>query len=193
VGSHSAGAASRLPARRRPVRLLGGHTFPHRRRQHSCAGHCGRPAAAGPSPVGQITASTGSTTPSAAAECINLAAGAAVKAAATAAHRQYTHLVHIQPVPGDFYYGACGGIQYAATDFEAAPGAGPPESVGLQDDGAAMQYFLRPPGGGWRHVDSDGFPRDPRGCAAITTIPSPLAVIWHGCPSNRFQPAVGQG
>jgi hypothetical protein len=131
--------------------------------------------------AGTGTVATGSSGGSGSA-CRNLAASATIKQAVTAAHRAYSHLVHIQPEPGAFYYGSCAGVQYAGVVFQAGPGAGQAEAVGLQDDGSAMQYYQAQAGTPWRHVASDSLPRDPRGCAAIGALPAALSTLWAGCP-----------
>jgi hypothetical protein len=123
------------------------------------------------------------------ASCRNLLATSTVKQAVTLAQRAYSHLVHIQPEPGAFYYGACAGVQYAAVVFEAGPGAGHAEAVGLQDDGSAMQYYRAQTGAPWQNVASDSLPRDPRGCAAIGDLPAALSTLWAGCPLPGSGPA----
>ncbi|WP_443046839.1 hypothetical protein [Streptomyces sp. NBC_00267] len=45
----------------------------------------------------------------------------------------------------------------------------------------AEKYFTRAEGGAWTFVAGDGFPRDPRGCAAVQEIPAPLAALWGDC------------
>ncbi|WP_157880920.1 hypothetical protein [Streptomyces griseoruber] len=47
-----------------------------------------------------------------------------------------------------------------------------------------MKYFVDRPGAGWSYVASNGFPADPRGCAAITQIPARLAALWNDCRST---------
>jgi hypothetical protein len=121
--------------------------------------------------------------------CRNLLATSTVKQAVTLAHRAYSHLVHIQPEPGAFYYGACAGVQYAAVVFQAGPGAGHAEAVGLQDDGSAMQYYRAQTGAPWQNIASDSLPRDPRGCAAIGDLPAALSTLWAGCPLPGSGPA----
>ncbi|WP_105970422.1 hypothetical protein [Streptomyces geranii] len=105
------------------------------------------------------------------------------KADVTAAYRDRTQppLVHIAPVKGTFYYGSCDGTLYAGTRFQLTPGSTETEQVALQDDGAAMKYFVDRPDTGWRYTASDGFPADPDGCAAITQIPPRLAALWNDC------------
>ncbi|MFI1046837.1 hypothetical protein ACH4U3_13635 [Streptomyces griseoruber] len=109
-----------------------------------------------------------------------------VKASVTAAYgsRAQPALSHIAPVKGTFYYGSCDGIFYAGTRFQPTDGSTEAEQVALQDDGAAMKYFVDRPGAGWSYVASNGFPADPRGCAAITQIPARLAALWNDCRST---------
>ena len=129
------------------------------------------PAAAAPAPTASASA----------AGCQNLAAGPALKASVTEAHRAWAHLVHIQPVPGGFYYGRCGSVEYAGTQFQPAPNATYNDQVALQDDGGTMMYYARSAGGGWRHVASSGI--EPwLGCTKLRAIPHALAVLWHDCP-----------
>ena len=121
--------------------------------------------------------------------CRNLVATPAVRQAVTLAHQAYSHLTHIRPEPGAFYYGSCAGVRYAAVVFQAGPGAGPAEAVGLQDDGSAMQYYRAQTGGPWQHLTADTLPRDPRGCAAIADIPAALTAAWASCPLPGSGPA----
>ncbi|OLZ73421.1 hypothetical protein AV521_04950 [Streptomyces sp. IMTB 2501] len=109
-----------------------------------------------------------------------------VKASVTAAYRRRAQppLTHIAPVKGTFYYGSCDGVLYAGTRFHLTPGSTEAEQVALQDDGAAMKYFVDRPGAGWHYVASDSFPAGPRGCAAIAQIPAHLAALWNDCRST---------
>ncbi|MCW7940602.1 hypothetical protein AAW14_00655 [Streptomyces hygroscopicus] len=118
--------------------------------------------------------------------CRSLPASPTVKASVTAAYRRQAQppLTHIAPVKGTFYYGSCGGLFYAGTRFHLTPGSTEAEQVALQDDGAAMKYFIDRPGVGWRYVASDSFPAGPRGCAAIAQIPARLAALWNDCRST---------
>ncbi|MET7480513.1 hypothetical protein ABZT17_40120 [Streptomyces sp. NPDC005648] len=148
-------------------------------------------AAASPSPgtsAGRTTAgspakSTGS--PAESTGCRSLLASPAVKASVTTDYGRQAQprLSHITPVKGTFYYGSCDGVRYAGTRFQLTPGSTEAEQVALQDDGAAMKYFVERPGTGWQYVASAGLPADPRGCAAITQIPSRLATLWNDCRS----------
>ena len=116
------------------------------------------------------------------ASCRSLVVPQAVKDAVTEAYRQsQTGLVHIAPVKGTFYYGTCDGTTYASTRFTPTSGATLGEQVQLQDEGSAAKYFTKPPNGTWTYVATDGFPRSPRGCAAIPQIPSSLAALWADC------------
>ncbi|MFF8866308.1 hypothetical protein ACF08B_30150 [Streptomyces sp. NPDC015139] len=65
---------------------------------------------------------------------------------------------HIQPKPGNFYYGGCGTTRYAAVRFEAGAGAAGEDRVQLQDEGSGLQFFRRAPGAGWGFVGSDAYP-----------------------------------
>ncbi|MEU9480441.1 hypothetical protein [Streptomyces sp. NPDC048191] len=118
--------------------------------------------------------------------CRSLLASSTVKASVTAAYRGQFHppLTHIAPVKGTFYYGSCDGVLYAGTRFHLTAGSTEAEQVALQDDGAAMKYFVDHAGAGWRYVASDSLPAGPRGCAAITQIPAPLAALWNDCRST---------
>ncbi|WP_369386359.1 hypothetical protein AB5J72_01155 [Streptomyces sp. CG1] len=118
--------------------------------------------------------------------CQSLLASPTIKASVTAAYRRQAQppLTHIAPVKGTFYYGSCSGVFYAGTRFHLTPGSTEAEQVALQDDGAAMKYFVDGPGAGWHYVASDSFPAGPRGCAAITQIPPRLAALWNDCRST---------
>ncbi|MGC9538314.1 hypothetical protein [Streptomyces sp. UG1] len=118
--------------------------------------------------------------------CRNLSAGSQVKAAVTEAYRRsFPRFVHIRPAPGQFYYGQCGGVRYAATSFEATAGATHDELVGMQDEGSATKYFRGTSAGGWAYLTSDGFPRGARGCGDIAQIPEVLSTLWGNCPAGR--------
>ncbi|WP_143658572.1 hypothetical protein [Streptomyces sp. IMTB 2501] len=118
--------------------------------------------------------------------CRSLPVSPTVKASVTAAYRRRAQppLTHIAPVKGTFYYGSCDGVLYAGTRFHLTPGSTEAEQVALQDDGAAMKYFVDRPGAGWHYVASDSFPAGPRGCAAIAQIPAHLAALWNDCRST---------
>ncbi|MEU8575222.1 hypothetical protein [Streptomyces asoensis] len=120
----------------------------------------------------------------AAPSCRSLVVPQTVKDAVTLAYRRsQPGLVHIAPVKGTFYYGRCGGVRYAATSFTPTAGAAESELVQLQDEGGAEKYFTEAGDGAWTFVATDGFPRDPRGCAAVSEIPAPLAALWGDCLS----------
>ncbi|HEY6797086.1 MAG TPA: hypothetical protein VI248_20630 [Kineosporiaceae bacterium] len=123
--------------------------------------------------------------PAVASGCENLTVTATVKASVTQAHRVWAHLDHIRPVPGTFYYGRCGAVEYAGTRFEPAPGATYNDGVALQDDGAAMMYYSRTPGGAWRHIATSGVEPTALGCTKLPQIPHALALLWHDCPQAR--------
>ncbi|MFR0357498.1 hypothetical protein [Streptomyces sediminimaris] len=117
-----------------------------------------------------------------AASCRSLVVPQSVKDAVTQAYRRSQQgLTHIAPVKGTFYYGSCGDTAYAATRFDPTAGATLPEQVQLQDEGGQEKYFTKTAKGQWTYVATDGFPRDPRGCAAIPQIPSDLARAWADC------------
>ncbi|MGW4985033.1 hypothetical protein [Streptomyces mirabilis] len=65
---------------------------------------------------------------------------------------------HIQPKPGNFYYGSCGTTLYAAVRFEAGAGATGDDRVQLQDEGSGLQFFRFTPSTGWSFVGSDRYP-----------------------------------
>jgi hypothetical protein len=133
--------------------------------------------AASPTPVGILPTSANHP------DCRNLTADSEVKAAVTEAYRRsFPRFIHIQPVPRQFFYGQCGGVRYAATRFEATPGASHDELVGMQDEGSATKYFRSTSGGGWTYLTSDGFPRGPQGCGDVVQIPRALSEIWGNCP-----------
>lgn len=114
--------------------------------------------------------------------CRSLTASNAVQLAVAAAYKRVAQpsLTHIAP-KGTIYYGVCGGTAYAAARFQPTSGATQQELIALQDGGAATKYFTEPTGKAWRYVASDGFPRNPRGCAVITQIPAQLATAWANC------------
>ena len=130
-------------------------------------------------PAGQTAVGASETTRG----CRSLVASPAVKANVTAAYRRQAQppLTHIAPVKGTFYYGSCDGVFYAGTRFHLTPGSTYAEQVALQDDGAAMKYFVDRPGAGWRYVASGSFPAGPGGCAAIAQVPARLAAVWNDC------------
>lgn len=114
--------------------------------------------------------------------CRNLGVTSEVKSAVTRAYqRSHPRFVHIAPVPGQFFYGQCGTVRYAATPFDPTSGANEGELVGLQDEGGAMKYFRTATGTDWTYVTSDGFPAGPHGCADIPQIPHALATAWRNC------------
>ncbi|MEU0212433.1 hypothetical protein [Streptomyces canus] len=126
------------------------------------------PAATSPSPTS--------------APCRSLVVPQEVKDAVTQAYqRSQPELVHIAPVRGTFYYGECDGVFYAGTSFTPTADATENELVQLQDEGGAEKYFTKTKGSAWTFVAGDGFPRDPRGCAAIHEIPARLAALWGDC------------
>lgn len=88
-------------------------------------------------------------------------------------------------MPHQFFYGQCDGVRYAATRFEAAPGATREELVGMQDEGGATKYFRGTSGDNWIHVAGDGFPRGPHGCGDVPHIPERPAAVWGNCPVVR--------
>jgi hypothetical protein len=140
------------------------------------------PADVAPAPASATSETAKAKAKSTGSGCTSLVVPQSEKDAVTAAYRRTQHdLVHIQPKPGGFYYGRCGTTYYAATSFDPTAGATLQEQVQLQDDGAAVKYFTKSPGGQWTFLASDGFPRDPRGCAAIKQIPSALAADWADC------------
>jgi hypothetical protein len=126
--------------------------------------------------------SAGSPSASASGSCRSLVVPQAVKDAVTRAYRRsQPGLVHIAPVKGGFYYGTCDGVAYAGTMFMPTAGATLGEQVQLQDEGGVEKYFIKPPNGTWGYAATDGFPRSPRGCAAIPQIPASLAALWADC------------
>ncbi|MET9791558.1 hypothetical protein [Streptomyces canus] len=137
----------------------------------------------GPQPPSPSASGTTAGSPVRTGGCRSLTVPATVKAAVTAAYGKQAQppLTHIAPVKGTFYYGSCDGVRYAGTRFQPTAGSTAAEQVALQDDGAAMKYFVDRPGTGWRYTAGDGFPADPRGCAAIREIPAALAALWDDC------------
>ncbi|MDQ1065053.1 hypothetical protein [Streptomyces canus] len=135
-----------------------------------------------PSAAPDNPAATPPSTPS--PPCRSLVVPQEIKDAVTQAYqRSQPELVHIAPVRGTFYYGECDGVLYAGTAFTPTADATENELVQLQDEGGAEKYFTKDKATGstWTFVDSDGFPRDPRGCAAIHEIPARLAALWGDC------------
>lgn len=115
--------------------------------------------------------------------CRSLPASPTVKADVTAAYGKQAQppLHHITPVKGTFYYGSCDGTFYAATRFQLTPGSTETEQVALQDEGAAMKYFIERPDTTWTFLTSDPFPASPQGCATIPELPSQLTTLWNNC------------
>ncbi|MGW0501053.1 hypothetical protein ACWD0Z_38210 [Streptomyces sp. NPDC003007] len=139
-------------------------------------------------PAKATTPTPAATLPSSAdhADCRNLTAGSEVKTAVTEAYRRsFPRFVHLRPEPGQFFYGQCGGVRYAATRFEATLGATYDELVSMQDEGSATKYFRGTSAGGWTYLTSDGFPRGPRGCGDVTQIPDALSALWGNCPVGQ--------
>ncbi|MEW2045129.1 hypothetical protein [Streptomyces sp. NPDC005476] len=141
------------------------------------------PSSTAPEPSGttpDAPAATPASTPL--SPCRSLTVPQDVKDAVTRAYRRsQPGLAHITPVKGTFYYGRCDGSFYAGAAFTPTGDATENELVQLQDEGGAEKYFTRAEGGAWTFVAGDGFPRDPRGCAAVQEIPAPLAVLWGDC------------
>ncbi|MGW4141425.1 hypothetical protein ACWELV_32265 [Streptomyces mirabilis] len=118
-------------------------------------------------------------TPSAAAvpaACKNLAVQADVKSAVTQTWEHAKRVSHIQPKPGNFYYGSCGTTLYAAVRFEAGADATGDDRVQLQDEGSGLQSFRFTPSTGWRFVGSDRYPATDD-CSRFA--PVDLARQWH--------------
>lgn len=111
-----------------------------------------------------------------AAPCENLPASADVKLAVTQAWEHAKGVGHIQPKPGNFYYGSCGTTRYAAVRFEAGAGAAGADRVQLQDEGSGLQFFRRTPGAGWGFVGSDAYPATDD-CSRFA--PADLARAWN--------------
>lgn len=120
-------------------------------------------ASTSPAPTAKAMAgvSRPTATPSAAAApaaCKNLAVHADVKSAVTQTWEHAKRVSHIQPKPGNFYYGSCGTTLYAAVRFEAGAGATGDDRVQLQDEGSGLQFFRFTPSTGWWFVGSDAYP-----------------------------------
>ncbi|MFH0520967.1 hypothetical protein ACHBTE_27785 [Streptomyces sp. M41] len=153
------------------------------------------PATTTPTPSATAATPAKSTTPTPAAplppsanhaDCRNLTAGSQVKAAVTEAYRRsFPRFVHIQPESGQFFYGQCGGVRYAATRFQATPSATHDELVNMQDEGSVTKYFRSTSAGGWTYLTSDGFPRGPQGCGDVAQIPEALSALWGNCSVGR--------
>ncbi|MET9134595.1 hypothetical protein [Streptomyces antibioticus] len=153
------------------------------------------PATTTPAPSGTTATPAKATTPTPAAplppsadhaDCRNLTAGSQVKAAVTEAYRRsFPRFVHIRPESGQFFYGQCGGVRYAATRFQATPGATHDELVNMQDEGSVTKYFRSTSAGGWTYLTSDGFPRGPQGCGGVAQIPEALSALWGNCTVGR--------
>ncbi|MFD8079635.1 hypothetical protein ACFV3E_44305 [Streptomyces sp. NPDC059718] len=118
--------------------------------------------------------------------CRNLTVSGEVKAAVTRAYqRGFPRFVHIEPEPQRFFFGQCGTVRYAATQFQPTQGATEGELVNLQDEGSAMKYFRATSGTNWAYVATDGFPASESGCRAIPQIPRALATVWRNCAVAR--------
>ncbi|WP_042409935.1 hypothetical protein [Streptacidiphilus carbonis] len=112
--------------------------------------------------------------------CTDLVVTTAVKTEVTRTYAAHSKLVHIQPAPGSFLYGQCGGVTYAASRFEPTTGATEEEQVASQDEGSVRKYFKLNLSGSWTYLGSAGFPATD-GC--IRRIPHALAMIWADCQS----------
>ncbi|WP_432033345.1 hypothetical protein [Streptomyces antibioticus] len=153
------------------------------------------PATTTPAPSGTAATPAKATTPTPAAplppsandaDCRNLTAGSQVKTAVTEAYRRsFPRFVHVRPEPGHFFYGQCGGVRYAATRFQATPGATHDELVNMQDEGSVTKYFRSTSAGGWTYLTSDGFPRGPQGCGGVAQVPEALSALWGNCSVGR--------
>ncbi|MFE2509291.1 hypothetical protein ACFXC9_12640 [Streptomyces naganishii] len=140
------------------------------------------PSASASEPDRAATRIPSSLPPAVPAGCRNLAAGSAVKAAVTSAYRRaFPRFIHIVPVPGEFFYGQCGAVRYAATPFRPTADAGYDELVAMQDEGSTRKYFRTAADGTWVYVTGDGFPPGPHGCAGIPQIPRALSAAWRDC------------
>lgn len=118
--------------------------------------------------------------------CRNLTVSGEVKAAVTRAYqRGFPRFVHIEPEPQRFFFGQCGTVRYAATQFQPTKGATEGELVNLQDEGSAMKYFRATSGTNWTYIATDGFPASESGCRAIPQIPRALATAWRNCAVAR--------
>lgn len=113
--------------------------------------------------------------------CATLVATASVKEAVTHVYQTAAHLEHIQPRPGGFLYGECGGVMYAETRFTPTADATTDEQVALQDEGSSRKYFRLGSAGTWTYLGTGGFP-DTGGC--LSQIPYPMATIWNGCSAR---------
>lgn len=139
-------------------------------------------ASTSPAPTAKAIAgaSRPTATPSAAAAvsaaCKNLAVHADVKSAVTRTWEHAKGVSHIQPKPGNFYYGSCGTTLYAAVRFEAGAGATGDDRVQLQDEGSGLQFFRFTPSNGWWFVGSDAYPATD-GCSRFA--PVALARQWN--------------
>ncbi|MFE1754444.1 hypothetical protein [Streptomyces anandii] len=175
VPSSSPDTASSTPAR--PASASASAT--------STASNSARPYASSASasaPDRAATRTPSSRPPAVPAGCRNLAAGSAVKSAVTAAYRRaFPRFVHIVPLPGQFFYGQCGAVRYAATPFRPTAEAGYGELVAMQDEGSTRKYFRTTADGTWVYVTGDGFPPGPHGCADIPQIPRALSAAWRDC------------
>jgi hypothetical protein len=164
---------------------------------HSATGATPSPSgggqAPGATPVGAST-STGGTTQDPSGQqspsmdalgdivgCANRVATPAVKAAVTRAYAAATGHTHLQPRPGQFLYGQCKGVYYAATPFDLTSGATYEEKVAAQDDGSVRKYFILAGGAPWTMDGSASFP-DQGGCFSLT--PHELAQKWSNCPAT---------
>lgn len=142
------------------------------------------PSATTPSPRSSTPATSPSTrqAPASVPGCRNLTVSGEVKAAVTRAYqRGFPRFVHIEPEPQRFFFGQCGTVRYAATQFQPTQGATEGELVNLQDEGSAMKYFRATSGTNWTYVATDGFPASESGCRAIPQIPRALATAWRNC------------
>lgn len=139
-------------------------------------------ASTSPAPTAKAIAGASRPTasPSAAAAvsaaCKNLAVHADVKSAVTRTWEHAKGVSHIQPKPGNFYYGSCGTTLYAAVRFEAGAGATGDDRVQLQDEGSGLQFFRFTPSNGWWFVGSDAYPATD-GCSRFA--PVALARQWN--------------
>ncbi|MFG2479786.1 hypothetical protein [Streptomyces fagopyri] len=146
------------------------------------SGEASRPGAV-VNPTTPLPLPTPTPSPSASGpRCRSLVVPPEVKEAVTQAYRRaQPGLTHFVPVKGTFYYGECDGVFYAGTSFTPTADATEGELVQLQDAGGAEKYFTKSEDGAWTFTGTDGFPRDPRGCAAIPEIPARLAELWDNC------------
>ncbi|SEL28866.1 hypothetical protein [Streptacidiphilus jiangxiensis] len=151
-----------------------------------CTPHTPTPHTSTPTATASATAASATAAPSSpsgvVAGCRSLPASSAVRTAVLDAYERASrpHPTHITP-KGVFYYGVCDGTAFAATRFIPTSGATQQELVASQDEGAATKYFSKAPGQGWGYDASDGAPRNPRGCAAVSQIPRQLAAAWADC------------